>query len=79
MLNTNVNKGSAVQKVAEHLKITPEKIMCIGDQGNDLAMLKYAGLGVAMGNAPEEVKKVAKFVTLSNEEHGVAVAINKFI
>lgn len=53
--------------------------MCIGDQGNDLAMLKYAGLGVAMGNAPEEVKKVAKFVTLSNEEHGVAVAINKFI
>ncbi|WP_099075657.1 sugar-phosphatase [Proteus alimentorum] len=79
VLNTNVNKGSAVQKIAEHLKITPEKIMCIGDQGNDLAMLKYAGLGVAMGNAPEEVKKVAKFVTLSNEEHGVAVAINKFI
>ena len=79
ILNTNVNKGNAVQKIAEHLKITPEKIMCIGDQDNDLAMLQYAGLGVAMGNAPEEIKKVAKFITLSNKEHGVAVAINKFI
>ncbi|WP_368940007.1 sugar-phosphatase [Proteus mirabilis] len=79
ILNTDINKGNAVQKIAEHLKITPEKIMCIGDQDNDLAMLQYAGLGVAMGNAPEEIKKVAKFITLSNKEHGVAVAINKFI
>ncbi|MEQ4922299.1 sugar-phosphatase [Proteus hauseri] len=79
ILNTNVNKGSAVQKIAEHLKITPEKIMCIGDQENDLAMLKYAALGVAMGNAPDSIKNIAKFVTLSNEENGVAVAINKFI
>ncbi|OAT37281.1 sugar-phosphatase [Proteus myxofaciens] len=79
ILNTDVNKGNAVKKIAEHLKITPEKIMCIGDQDNDLAMLKYAGLSVAMENAPEAIKKIAKFVTLSNEEHGVAAALNKFI
>lgn len=79
ILNTGVNKGSALKKVAEYLKITPEKIMCIGDQDNDLAMLKYGGLSVAMENAPEHIKKITKFVTLSNENHGVAVAINKFI
>lgn len=71
-------KETRVQKIAEHLKITPEK-MCIGDQDNDLAMLQYAGLGVAMGNAPEEIKKVAKFITLSNKEHGVKrLLINLF-
>ncbi len=51
----------------------------MGDNYNDIDMLKYAGLGVAMGNAPEEVKQAADFVTLSNEEDGVAAALEKYL
>ena len=53
--------------------------MAIGDSNNDLDMIKYAGFGVAMGNAFETVKAVADVVTDSNEESGVATAIEKFI
>ena len=50
----------------------------MGDGYNDLSMLKFAGLGIAMGNAQEPVKKAANYITLSNEEDGVAEAIDKF-
>ena len=53
--------------------------MAIGDANNDIEMLDYAGLGVAMGNASENVKSLANAVTDSCEENGVATAIEKFI
>lgn len=57
------------------LGIKPEEIMAIGDQENDIAMIEYAGVGVAMDNAIPSVKEVANFVTKSNLEDGVAFAI----
>ncbi len=52
--------------------------MAIGDQGNDLTMVEYAGTGVAMGNGIDDLKAIAQFVTKTNEEDGVAYAIEKF-
>ena len=49
-----------------------------GDGGNDISMLRHAAIGVAMGNAQEPVKKVADYITFSNEEDGVAVVVDKF-
>lgn len=77
-LNKSSNKGEGVKALANVLNIKREEVMCIGDAGNDLHMLEYAGLGVAMGNAYEEAKEVADFVTKTNEEDGVAYAITKF-
>ena len=53
--------------------------MACGDGYNDLTMIKYAGLGVAMGNAQDEIKAAADFVTLSNDNDGVAYAIERFV
>jgi Cof subfamily protein (haloacid dehalogenase superfamily) len=78
-LHKSVNKGAGVAVLAEKLNIKQEEVICIGDAGNDIHMIKYAGLGVAMGNAFSEVKKVANFITKTNDEDGVAHVINKFI
>lgn len=78
-LDKSVNKGAGVAALAEKLNIKQEEVICIGDAGNDIHMIKYAGLGVAMGNAFPEVKKVANFITKTNEQDGVAHIINKFI
>ena len=53
--------------------------MAIGDSPNDSAMITVAGLGIAMGNAVDEVKKIADYITLSNNEDGVAYAVRKFV
>lgn len=75
-----VNKGAAVQYIAEDLLgLQPENVMAIGDNFNDVEMISYAGLGVAMGNAPSEVKAGANWVAPDVEEDGVAEAIAKFI
>jgi len=73
------SKGAALMKVAELYGIKPEEVIAIGDSENDLSMIKSAGLGIAMGNSKDKIKKTADFVTLSNEENGVAYAINKFL
>jgi Cof subfamily protein (haloacid dehalogenase superfamily) len=79
-IHPQVNKGKAVKYLAETiLGITQKEVMVIGDNFNDVEMLEYAGLGIAMGNAPEEVKKVADWVAPDVEEDGVALAINKFL
>lgn len=70
-----INKVSALQQLAKVLDLTPAEIMAIGDQGNDLAMIKYAGTGVAMGNAIPEVKAVAQQITTDCDHDGVANAI----
>lgn len=73
------SKGAALQKICEKLGITPDKVMCIGDQNNDIKMLQYAKVPVAMGNAIDAVRSIAKFITETNNNDGVALAINKFI
>ncbi|UQS87065.1 sugar-phosphatase [Nicoliella spurrieriana] len=78
-LNKNISKGNALRELAAKLDLKPENIMAIGDQGNDLSMIKFAGLGVAMGNAIDENKAAAQFVTKRNVDDGVAYAINKFV
>jgi len=78
MLNKRVNKGTAIQAIAEQLGIKAEEVMTVGDHENDIAMIEYAGIGVAMGNGIEKVKAMSDFVTKSNLEDGVAYAIEKF-
>jgi Cof subfamily protein (haloacid dehalogenase superfamily) len=78
-LDKKVNKGYGVELLAKKLNIKPEEVICIGDAGNDIHMIKFAGLGVAMGNAFPEVKEAADYITLSNEDNGVAHVINKFV
>jgi Cof subfamily protein (haloacid dehalogenase superfamily) len=79
ILDPRVSKGNAVKQLAEKLGITREEVICIGDGENDLSMIEYAGCGVAMANAESVVKEVAQFHTLSNNENGVAYAIEKLV
>lgn len=78
-LNPSSNKGAGVQAIAEHLGISAQEVICMGDAENDHHMLRYAGLGIAMANAMEETKTIADYITLSNDEDGVAAAIEKFV
>lgn len=78
-LNKAVNKGTGVELLAQHLGIKQEEVMTFGDAGNDLDMIIYAGMGVAMANAFDEVKEAANYITDSNENDGVAKAIEKFV
>ncbi|WP_199247740.1 Cof-type HAD-IIB family hydrolase [[Phormidium] sp. ETS-05] len=79
-LHPMVNKGVAVRYLAEEvLGITAAEVMAIGDNYNDLEMLEYAGLSVAMGNAPEAVQAKAHWVAPSVEAHGAAAAIAEFL
>lgn len=74
-----VSKGKAVQTLGEYYNISREEIICIGDSENDLSMIQYAGLGVAMGNADEFIKRQADYITDSNNNNGVAKVIEKFV
>ena len=78
-LHPAVSKGNALQVIAANLGIAPEDVVAIGDNHNDIGMLRFAGLGVAMGNAHDEVKAAADYVTLSNAEEGVAAVIEKLV
>ncbi len=78
--NPLVNKGTGVRYLAEELlDIDAANVMTIGDNFNDVEMLEYAGLGVAMGNAPLGVQAIAQWVAPSVEQDGAAVAIEKFL
>lgn len=74
-----VSKASAMLKVAADYGISAAEIMAIGDSGNDVAMLRAAGLGVAMGNAVPEVQKAADAVTDSVAEDGAALAVRRYV
>ncbi|WP_027631667.1 sugar-phosphatase [Clostridium hydrogeniformans] len=78
-LDNRVNKGEGVKNLAQSLNISKEQVICIGDAGNDLHMIEYAGLGVAMGNAFDELKSCADYITKTNDEDGVAHVIEKFV
>lgn len=75
----DISKGNAVKALGEYYGIRKEEIMCIGDNENDISMIKYAGLGVAMGNAIAGLKQLADYITDTNIEDGVAKALEKFI
>ncbi|MBK4714338.1 MULTISPECIES: sugar-phosphatase [Tenebrionibacter/Tenebrionicola group] len=78
ILDKRVDKGTGVRSLAQALGIGADEVMAIGDQENDIAMIEYAGTGVAMGNAIDSVKKAADFITRANLEDGVAHAIERF-
>ena len=79
ILPPGVNKGTALRVMAERMGIAQEAIIAVGDNLNDLAMIEYAGVGVAMGNAPETLRARADFVAPSNDEHGLHEVIQRFI
>ncbi|MGL5436586.1 MAG: Cof-type HAD-IIB family hydrolase [Lachnospiraceae bacterium] len=72
-------KGEGILFLARHLGLKPEETMGIGDGDNDMTMMQMAGIGVAMGNAEASVKAAANYVTLTNQEDGVADAIRKLV
>lgn len=78
-MHREVSKGEGLRKVCEYCGVDVSASIAAGDQLNDLAMLEAAGLGVAMGNAHEDVKRRAGFVTDTNEEDGLARVIERFM
>lgn len=77
--NSRSNKGDALKALCNILKISENEVMAFGDSGNDCEMLRAAGLSFATANAWEEAKAAAKGITLSNEDDGVAVEIEKYL
>lgn len=74
-----IDKAQSLSVLLKHLNLTREEMIAVGDGFNDLTMIEYAGLGVAMSNAQQVVKEAAQYITLSNEEDGVAHVVEKFI
>lgn len=74
-----IDKAKALDTVFAHLGISKDEAIAFGDGHNDASMVKYVGLGVAMDNAVQELKDISDFVTLSNDEDGIAYALNKFL
>jgi len=74
-----VSKANALGRIGRHYQISKDEMMAIGDGDNDLTMIDYVGLGVAMENATPKVKKNAQFITTSNDNEGISNAIKKFI
>lgn len=76
--NKKCSKALGLKILGDYLGIKREEIISIGDAANDMEMIDYAGLGIAMGNAIEDIKNKADYITRSNEEDGVSHAIRKF-
>lgn len=74
-----VTKGTSLDQLIKTCQIKREEVIAIGDSYNDLSMIEFAGLGVAMGNAPDDIKEVANYVTDTNMNDGVAKVVDKFI
>ncbi|WP_312978962.1 HAD-IIB family hydrolase, partial [Leuconostoc falkenbergense] len=78
-INQKASKGNALAALAESLNIDIKDTMAIGDQENDFSMIEVAGMGVAMGNAIKKIKDIADVETVSNNESGVARALEKYV
>jgi len=74
-----VSKGRALEALVSHLGISLSQVMAVGDETNDISLLCRAGLAVAMGNAPDEVKEVADHITLDVDRNGLAAAVERFL
>lgn len=74
----NIDKAVSLEKLCEYVGVTREQLAACGDGYNDMPMIRYAGLGIAMANAKEPVREAADVITLSNDEDGIAVALEKY-
>lgn len=74
-----IDKAQSLQRLLNYLGLKREELMAFGDGFNDLSMLEYAGMGIAMGNAVDEVKAIADFITISNDEDGIALALEQIL
>lgn len=79
LMHPDATKGSALRELALSLGIDRTEVAAIGNYYNDIEMIRYAGLGIAMDNSPEDVKRAADAVTVSNNEEGVYVALNRYV
>jgi Cof subfamily protein (haloacid dehalogenase superfamily) len=79
VMPAGASKGTALKALLKELKITPDKVMSLGDGENDIEMLQQAGIGIAVENASQQVKDVADHVVASNDQDGVAEAIERFV
>lgn len=79
VLNPEASKKHALVRLCADFQILPQNVLAIGDSRNDVPMLQWAGVGVAMQNALQEVRDVVKYVTASNDDDGVALAIERFV
>ncbi|MCZ7540645.1 MAG: Cof-type HAD-IIB family hydrolase [Anaerolineae bacterium] len=79
VMPAGVTKGTALARLVEHLGLDVRDALCLGDNCNDLDMIRRAGIGVAMRHAPQEVRAAADYVTGSNDEDGVGHAIHRFV
>lgn len=78
VMDTRGSKVNAVRFIGERLGLKPDEIIAMGDNYNDAEMIEFAGMGVAMGNAPDDIKAKAKYVTDTNNNDGVRKALEKF-
>lgn len=79
ILPKGIDKAQSLERLLELVGLTKEQMICCGDGYNDLSMIKYAGLGVAMENAVLPVRLAADYITTSNNEDGVARVVEKFM
>ena len=79
LLALEVSKGKALETLASHLGVSLTEVVAVGDGTNDIPLLTSAGLAIAMGNAPDEVKAIADYITLDVDHSGLAAAINKLL
>lgn len=79
LVHAKVSKVEGIKRVCEMLHIAMDEVVAFGDSGNDLEMLQSVGVGVAVANATDEIKEVADYMTLSNNEDGIAYFIDQYI
>ena len=75
----DIDKAESLGRLLDYLHLTKEQMISCGDGYNDITMIQYAGMGVAMANAQQKVKEVADYITLSNDDNGIAHVINEFM
>jgi hypothetical protein len=78
-ISNTAGKGTALEEIGKIFNIDKSEMIAVGDSYNDVCMLKYAGFGVAVENAPDDIKELCDYVTLSNNDNGVAAVIEKYI
>lgn len=79
IIHKEVSKANGIDLLAKELGIKQEEVMAIGDEENDVSMIEYAGMGVVMENGNANLKKIAQFITKTNQEDGVAHAVEQFV
>ena len=78
LMPAGCSKGTAVERLAQKLGLTAEQVMVFGDYDNDESMFRYAGWPVAMGNGCEKIRRMARLITLTNDEAGIAWAVRRY-